>query len=959
MFSPHFDQTLVPIVEALRMAQPEAAIAPLQMLLARKLTPPQTAHARALLAQAYEFTSQWDDATRLLRPYEDRMQRKDLPLATQHLLCRRLASLSTETGDLPTALHFAREALRLAEQENNASDQGEAHQALGRAYRLLGQPVFARQHYQSALNLHQTLGARVLMARSYFGLSAVATGSSEYALARQSLQRAFNLITEADDPLLFGLLCSMQAATLTLEETAPLAERVAWFARAHSILARIDHRRFLARVLGNWGDQLIRVGNWQEGERLLQEALTLSQQLQDWRSHANILEALAELAMRQGKYAISQQYVTEALRWIEGRDHFVELQVRLAAARLGWQQGQVAEARQMFAQIVTRARETEAKQWQVAAQLSLADMCLSEGQGASAEELLQECRGAVEKLRSLGLTGHLRWLEGRLACAQQQFVAAREALEQARTMFEVSGQRWWLGRTRLALADVWLALEQHEAVQETLQEAEADFAAVAAQPCQQQLRMWRQQHAVRVMNAPRELAPLRLPESEGVGRLLRAVGFREVFLRELLTLLQTELPGHHITLSELSDTEAPHLLLASAAPLTEQKKASATFRLEPWQDAPLEVRITPAPRLTPNLSRLLQAARIGLEACAARERATFTTASEQQAEHLERALPGLLYQSQAMRALAAAIHQIQGSEVTVLLLGESGTGKELVARALHALSQRRTHPFVPFNCANLSADLLASQFFGHRKGAFTGATEKSDGVIRAAEGGTLFLDEIGELPWEVQPKLLRFLQDGEIHPLGAGTPEKVNVRVIAATNRSLEEMVKAGRFREDLYFRLNIIPLRVPALRERREEIPLLARHFLQHHGAATQKPNVTLSPEALDLLTTHDWPGNVRQLENEMQRLLAYWPGGTLLRPEHLSAEILQRPQTSNGQAGNGAATESLNDQLLRLERSLLEQCLARHPRNVNQAAAALGLKRRTFYDKLRRHGIPPPTET
>ena len=430
----------------------------------------------------YEFTSQWDEATRLLRPYEDRTQTKDLPLATQHLLSRRLASLYTETGDLPTALHFAREALRIAEQDNNPSDQGEAHQSLGRAYRLLDQPVFARQHYQSALNLHQTLGARVLMARSYFGLSAIATGSSKYALARQSLHRAFNLITEADDPLLFGLLCSMQASTLTLEETAPLAERVAWFTRAHSVLARIDHRRFLARVLGNWGDQLIRVGQWQEGERLLQEALTLSQQLQDWRSHANILEALAELAMRQGKYEASQQYLTEALRWIEGRDHFVELQVQLAHARLLWQQGNVSPARHLLTQIVARAGETEAKQWQVAAQLYLAEIALREGQTNTAEEFLSACRLAVEKLRSLGLSGHLRWLEGRLALAQQQFVTAREALEQAHTMFTVSEQRWWLGRTRFALAEVFLKMGHRHTAEETLQQAEADFEAVAAEP---------------------------------------------------------------------------------------------------------------------------------------------------------------------------------------------------------------------------------------------------------------------------------------------------------------------------------------------------------------------------------------------------------------------------------------------------------------------------------------------
>ena len=199
MSSPVFDGVIAQAQEALRVARPTLAISELTPLLATHLTLPQQAHAHGLLAQAYELNSQWDEVAKLLRPYEDRARTTGLPLSIQHLLCRRLASLHTEQGELPTALHFARQALHLAELDDHPSDQGEAHQALGKAYRLFGQPVFARQHFQAALNLHQALGARILMARSYFGLSAVATGSSEYALARQVLNRAFNLVNEADD----------------------------------------------------------------------------------------------------------------------------------------------------------------------------------------------------------------------------------------------------------------------------------------------------------------------------------------------------------------------------------------------------------------------------------------------------------------------------------------------------------------------------------------------------------------------------------------------------------------------------------------------------------------------------------------------------------------------------------------------------------------------------------------
>jgi DNA-binding NtrC family response regulator/tetratricopeptide (TPR) repeat protein len=959
MPSPVFDRVIAQAQEALRIASPTLAISQLTPLLTVSLTPAQQAHAHALLAQAYELQSQWDEAARLLRPYEDRARTTELPLSLQHLLCRRLASLYTEQGELPTALHFARQALHLAEHDDNSSDQGEAHQALGKAYRLLGQPVFARQHYQAALNLHQTLGARVLMARSYFGLSAVAAGSSEYLLARQSLRRAFNLVSDADDPLLYGLLCGMQASTLVLEETAPLAERVQWFARARAVFERIGHQRFLARVLGNWGDQLMRVGQWQEGEDLLRQALALSQALQDRRMLANGLESLAELYLRQGKYEHSQSYLAEALSWVEGCDHFVELQMRLAIARLHWQQGHSAQARAAFAQIVTRAGETEARQWQVAAQLSLVEMALSEGQIASVEELLHSCRPAVEKLCSLGMTGQLRFLEGRLALAQRRFLSAREALEQAHTMFTVSEQRWWVGRTRFALAEVLLSLGQRQAAHTLLQQAEQDFAAVAAAPLQQQLQQWRRQFLSPAPAKERlpepEPAPLPLPESEGFGRLLRAVAFRAVLLRELLALLQAELPTHHIALWERSETDARKMLLASAHRPLRASETPALIRLEPWQSTPLEVQITPAPTLTPRLADLLQTAQSGLELCAGRERAVFTMASEQQAEHLERPLPGLFYQSQAMRALAADIYSIQGSDATVLLLGESGTGKELIARAIHTLSDRRERPFVPFNCATLPAELVASHLFGYRKGAFTGATQNSQGVIRAAENGTLFLDEIGELPLEVQPKLLRFLQEREIHPLGAATPEQVHVRVIAATNRALEEMVKTGRFREDLYYRLNIIPLRVPPLRERREEIPLLVRHFLQQHQTA-HRPAVELCTEALDALMTYSWPGNVRQLENEMQRLLAFAKPGAWIPFSALAANIraeMAQPQPFWPTEDTSGPASSLKSRLEAVERTAIVEALTRCHGNISQTAAELELSRSTLYAKLARYGL------
>jgi DNA-binding NtrC family response regulator len=242
-----------------------------------------------------------------------------------------------------------------------------------------------------------------------------------------------------------------------------------------------------------------------------------------------------------------------------------------------------------------------------------------------------------------------------------------------------------------------------------------------------------------------------------------------------------------------------------------------------------------------------------------------------------------------MRALLEDIHKIRSSRVTALITGESGTGKEVVARTIHNLSDRRDKPFVAFNCTIAATEVVNSQLFGHKKGSFTGAVADTTGVIQSAHGGTLLLDEIGDLDLDVQPKLLRFLQDGEVHRLGETIPTKVDVRVVAATNADLETMVAEGRFREDLYYRLNIIRLHLPPLRERREEIPLLLEHFLKLYSKQSHKEDITISPHTMDLLMVYDWPGNVRQLTNEMQRLVAYKDSGEVITERDLSAQIYQ----------------------------------------------------------------------
>src|SRR5690606_32793022 len=252
-------------------------------------------------------------------------------------------------------------------------------------------------------------------------------------------------------------------------------------------------------------------------------------------------------------------------------------------------------------------------------------------------------------------------------------------------------------------------------------------------------------------------------------------------------------------------------------------------------------------------------------------------------------MPGFIHSSPAMTSLVEEVYKIRSSDVTVLVTGESGTGKELVSRAIHTISTRKDKVFVPFNCTAVPKELAEGHLFGFRKGSFTGAVNDSPGMIRSADGGTLFLDEVGDLPLDVQPKLFRFLQEGEIQPLGEKKPIKVDVRVIAATNMPLEEKVAEGTFREDLFYRLNVIRLRVPPLRERRSEIPPIVSYYIDHYSKRFGKRDIVFTPETIDLMMVCNWEGNVRQLCNEIQRIVARAVDNDIITPEHLSPELRQ----------------------------------------------------------------------
>ena len=306
---------------------------------------------------------------------------------------------------------------------------------------------------------------------------------------------------------------------------------------------------------------------------------------------------------------------------------------------------------------------------------------------------------------------------------------------------------------------------------------------------------------------------------------------------------------------------------------------------------------------------------------------------------------GVLGSSPRIREMFHLLEMVAPSEATVLLLGETGTGKELVAQAIHRNSPRAAGPFVVVNCATLPDTLLESELFGHERGSFTGATVRKDGRFLVANHGTVFLDEIGELTLPIQAKILRVLQAREFEPVGSNRTQKVDVRIITATNRDLEKMVREGQFRDDLFYRLNVFPLVLPPLRERLEDLPALADLFLERYGKKNRRGVITLAPEALQTFRRYSWPGNIRELENVIERGVIVCQGNVLTREDLPAALQLQGERQAAGGEGEPGLPE--------LERQLINRTLERVAGQRRQAAEILGISLDELNLKIRSYGL------
>ncbi|MFN0120639.1 MAG: sigma 54-interacting transcriptional regulator [Blastocatellia bacterium] len=995
-------------------AYEEASRCFLPALGGKYLNDEQRATLSCFAAESLEGQARYKEAIEVLAAYESSEQRAPLHPVVRQKLCLRLGSAYGYTAEREKGIAFARISLAMAEEREDITDMGHSQFVLGRICRAIGETKLAHEHLLQALKNYRLAGDKTSMAHAYEGLAAICVHEGNFREARDYHQLAFSLLDENGPPLLLGNIHMNSAVRILLEEQGQGKEGAESLRRAVHYFARAGNKRLLAAAYSNLGFNLLHLGETEAARESLQTAIRIAEEIGDFGAQGNARDTLGELEMICGHFAEAEQLLREGIANLRQLSHrWTASQVILTQGRCFLLRGDYARAAETFQRGLESTTLTEDARGAAAARLWLMETALDMGDAESAHALLEELRPAIEKLNNSSLIAHLRELSGRLAIEEGRAVAAVTALRQAVSIFEMISNRYRMAVAQFHLGRTYARLSEADKAREAFLQAEEIFRQVDAEPM-----LRRTAAALAELTGP----PASLPKNEAVSP---AIDFIRVSNAALITLSgaasTSELILHELCRITSQDLKVTPVIACDAekdrelTPLAwtgcgEEEAVRLVSDFHQGQARGLEAipftagarsgfvlyigaaaRAIWPPRQY--LDPLLSIAAIGLEVCQLREKVKLIQAYDLSGNR-ESELPGMVYQSVRMRELVSEITRIRSSNVTVLVTGESGTGKEVIARAIHHLSDRRDGPFVAFNCTVAPRDIIDSQLFGHRRGAFTGASADNLGVIRGASNGTLFLDEIGDLALDVQPKLLRFLQEGEIQPIGENKPVKVNARVIAATNCDLETLVGEGRFREDLFYRLNVIRLHMPPLRERRDEIPALVTHLIERYATGENKTGITIMPQALDLMLIYDWPGNIRQLANETQRLIAMTPSGGVIGEDMLSPLIRRAaPENSgaksslvsmySGAMSNQPKVFSLDSMIARppvtsrentlpvpvietapgmkmadaveeLEVRMLRDSIARNRNNLRAVARELGLSPRGLYLKIERYQIP-----
>ena len=939
------------------------------------------AEARLALSLALEMQGEYHESLDALSMYEDPETRAKLDPELNAKIQIQVALAYNYNRDHPKAISLLKATLR--DLPEHGATTGAAFAALARVYRTLTEYPIARGYSQQALECYRQTGDWRGLAEVYFGLAIADIQEGKQESAIQNFNQTIQLAGDRPASYLLGRTYSNMAGACYFLKRPQ--EGIAYLEKAIAYYERTDHRANAAEAYNNLAINLVLIGQWDRAQAALEKALSIAQDV-DGPEHPMILDSLGELLMLRGELDEAKTLLERAVALATEKGHnWYRCQTHRTLGRCCLAMSQTESALTQAKSALTLAELIGDRQSICESRLLLGESSLRANKIEDVEEALLKLDELItDSETDFLVAGETQRLHGLLEMEQGDATLAAQHFGRSVSIFNLLGDRYRSARAHYDLGRAYALSQPSDAAEQFTRAADIfrelgarlDLASVEAATAALDQTSARQS---RHNDTIAQLLTLRLAE---------AVASRELLLHELAAVIRQETRCDSILIYEADSTSSkPRVVVnhglneAQVSKLVSglggvqtdsqlksfaEKANAAVITLRPTNapHATLLISPTQAARLGESLSLdpLLRIAELGMDLCALRERNRSSQSGSEESDLMSTTLmPGFIHSSPAMTRLVEEVHKIRSSNVTVLVTGESGTGKELVARAIHALSSRREKVFVPFNCTAVPKELSEGYLFGYRRGAFTGAVKDSDGVIRAAAGGTLFLDEVGDLPIDVQPKLLRFLQEGEIQPLGEQRPIKVDVRIIAATNTDLEEMVADGRFREDLYYRLNVIRLRVPPLRERRSEIPTIVNYYANHYAAKFGRRDIQIAPQAIDLLMVADWPGNVRQLCNEVQRLVARSEDGAFIGAEHLSPELRRitspvAPASVTPIATNGATATvplqnvTLAEALGEVERRMIAAALRKHGGNISRAARELGLTRRGLYLKLDR---------
>jgi len=932
------------------------------------------AQINQLLSVALEMQGFFEDSLKAIRPFETIEVRAALSEETESSILTQLGTAYANLNDSAKALELLKTGLKIAEDRAFTYLLIKIYLALSRVYRQLYDYPIARNYADKALKLARDLGDRQSFAETYRIIATSYQREGKHQTALDNFQQAFQLVGERPVPFLLGKIFLGLSASLAA--LARWQDSLDFAKKSIGLFEKIGQKFELVIALHQFGVSLRLNGNWKKGNETLNQALDLAFET----NHPYlvvILAALGEYEFLRGDNEESEKILTKALDFAAiSKKQWYRLPVFYHLARCLLAQGEADAAILQAEKVIEGGRQIKEKYFTELSELVTAEALLKKRKLARAEEILQriETDGVSANYLAAGFAARLRAL---VAISVQDDEMTLHHLNRSLSIFEMAGDSYHSALINYEIGKHFINKQYDLAIKSLEQSAEI-FSKLGAS------HRFKLAEDILLKVNKKEVVIKReqaLSSQLLMLRLVEAVSSRELLFRELVKILRENSKSKKTLLAELRDgrqfqpsiidgfvpTESAELMVKLNDALSKneaetfcREKNLSVIQLRAPNATPALLMISPATGANlldgSPIQPLLQVVELSKDRPLPNDSSPFATHS---------LMPGFIHSSPPMNEIVDEILKIRNSDITVLVTGESGTGKELIARAIHHVSSRKDKVFVPFNCTAVPKELTEGHLFGYKKGSFTGAVSDSEGMIRSADGGTLFLDEIGDLPLDVQPKILRFLQEGEVQPLGEKSPKKVDVRIIAATNMRLEEMVLKGLFREDLYYRLNVIRLKIPPLRDRRSEIPPLVDYFLGHYSAKFGRRDLVMSSEALDLLIAFNWQGNVRQLCNEVQRIVARADDGDRITPRHLSTDIKPEDDSVSSNGSNtvkaigltGGAVNiqtdgvTLEEAVSALETQMITDSLNRHHHNISRVAKELNLTRRGLYMKLDRY--------